>query len=164
MCLDFNIWRKKYKPNTAFCYKKKPTLSRKFAPATRDSISSTLSRVRPSFSLNRSANLKAPPPVACLSIKLIKRFHESFKFSISPYELITNIVRKNSTTALQWPWVLSPPKCVFKKLYYMQVFLCNILTLSLNSFMNTMYSVLLYLVRFPNQTLMHTLLTLYTLV
>lgn len=40
------------------------TLSKKLAPATRQLISSTLSRMIPSFSLNKSANLNAPPPVA----------------------------------------------------------------------------------------------------
>lgn len=43
---------------------KSSTLSRKLAPATRELISSTLSSTIPSFSLNKSANLKAPPPVA----------------------------------------------------------------------------------------------------
>jgi hypothetical protein len=41
-----------------------PTLSKKLAPATRQSISSSLSRLTPSLSLKRSANLYAPPPVA----------------------------------------------------------------------------------------------------
>lgn len=51
-------------PNKIDTKLKTPTLSKKFAPATRQSISSSLSRLIPSFSLNRSANLYAPPPVA----------------------------------------------------------------------------------------------------
>ena len=40
------------------------TFSKKFAPATRQPISSSLSRLTPNLSLKRSANLYAPPPVA----------------------------------------------------------------------------------------------------
>lgn len=47
---------------------KNPTSRRKFAPATRQSISSSLSKIIPSLSLKRSAYLYAPPPVACSSI------------------------------------------------------------------------------------------------
>lgn len=53
-----------YEGNTNMILHQTTTLSKKFAPATRQSISSSLSRLTPSLSLKRSANLYAPPPVA----------------------------------------------------------------------------------------------------
>lgn len=77
------------------------TLSRKLAPATRQLISSTLSRTIPSFSLNRSANLKAPPPVAFRNI--LNQIVDPYIYLINPktrfYDWLESNVREGKMSS-----------------------------------------------------------------